>query len=165
MEFLQDGQESKIEAKVIQMILDFKTAFKKLPLHEQGTPKRINKLTIYSEMIGRGKGNRVPGHVRAAINWNLLREINRDTVHTRIVDGMKCLVCPLKENSMKMTSIAYPIDEIHLPEWFTKLPFNNESMIAAVVEKKIENLFGKLPSWKRIESATKKENTFDDFFS
>lgn len=112
-----------------------------------------------------GKGNRVPGHVRAAINWNLLREINRDKIHARIVDGMKCVVCPLKENNLNMTSIAYPIDEIHLPDWFTKLPFDNDHMIATVVDKKIENLFSKLKNWKTIESATKKANTFDDFFS
>jgi DNA polymerase elongation subunit (family B) len=165
MEFLQDGDDSKIESRIIQMINEFKTKFKLLPLHEQGTPKRVNNLTHYAELINKGKGNRVPGHVRAAINWNLLKEINNDTVHTRIVDGMKCVVCPMKDNSMKMTSIAYPIDEIHLPTWFTSLPFDNDSMIASVVDKKIENLFSRLPNWKAIESATRKVNTFADFFS
>jgi DNA polymerase elongation subunit (family B) len=161
IEFLKDGSEETI----IRMINDFKEKFKALQLHEQGTPKRINSLTNYEELINRGKGNRVPGHVRAAINWNLLREVNHDKVHTRIVDGMKCVVCPLKHNSLNMTSIAYPIDEIHLPEWFTQLPFDHDAMIAAVVDKKIENLFGKLQNWKTIESATKRTSTFEDFFS
>jgi DNA polymerase elongation subunit (family B) len=161
MSFLKEGSEQTI----ITMINDFKKKFKSLPPAEQGTPKRINKLTYYAELIQKGKGNRVPGHVRAAINWNLLREINRDKVHARIVDGMKCVVCPMKDNSMNMTSVAYPIDEIHLPDWFTKLPFDNDHMIASVVDKKIENLFGKLKNWKTIESSTKKANTFDDFFS
>jgi hypothetical protein len=64
-----------------------------------------------------------------------------------------------------MTSIAYPIDEIYLPNWFKSLPFDNESMMAAVVDKKIENLFGKLKNWKSISSSTRKVNTFDDFFA
>lgn len=161
MEFLKDGSE----ATIIKMINEFKEKFKNLPLYEQGTPKRINNLTSYEALINRGKGNRVPGHVRAAINWNLLREVNRDKVHTRIVDGMKCVVCPLKHNSFNMTSIAYPIDEIHLPKWFIDLPFDHDMMLASVVDKKIENLFGKLKNWNTVEAATKRVNTFEDFFS
>jgi DNA polymerase elongation subunit (family B) len=161
MEFLKNGSE----ATIITMINDFKKTFKELPPSEQGTPKRVNKLTLYAELIQQGKGNRTPGHVRAAINWNLLREINHDRIHSRIVDGMKCVVCPLKDNSMNMVSVAYPTDEIYLPDWFTKLPLDTEHMMATVVDKKIENLFSKLPFWKRIESATKITSTFYDFFT
>ena len=101
MSLLTDGTEQII----IKMINDFKKTFKELPLPEQGTPKRVNKITNYAELISKGKGNRVPGHVRAAINWNTLREINHDKVHTRIVDGMKCVVCPLKDNIMNINTI------------------------------------------------------------
>jgi len=149
---------------LVKKINDFRDQFKMLPLHEQGTPKRVNKLTFYDEQIKHGKGNRVPGHVRAAINWNNLRKLSGDNVHSSITDGMKILVCPLKPNQWDMTSIAYPIDEAHLPEWFTKLPFDTDSMIAAVVDKKISNLFGKLPQWKSIEERTRKINSFNDFF-
>ncbi len=159
-ELLETGSEENI----IKLINDFKKKFKDLPLHEQGTPKRINGLTNYTELINLGKGNRVPGHVRAAINWNNLRDINKDKIHTKILDGMKCVVCPLKHNPMNMTSIAYPIDEVHLPKWFVSLPFDNNTMMASVVDKKIENLFCKLKNWKKIEAATKKTNMFDDFF-
>lgn len=161
LEYLTNGNEGTI----VKMINEFKEKFKALPLHQQGTPKRVNGLTNYVDLINRGKGNRVPGHARAGINWNLLREVNNDRIHTRIIDGMKCIVCPLKKNNMDMTSIAYPIDELHLPTWFTELPFDHDVMIAAVVDKKIENLFGKLPNWSSIETSTKKTNTFDDFFS
>jgi DNA polymerase elongation subunit (family B) len=161
MEFLKGATEQEI----INIINEFKKKFKDLLPAEQGTPKRVNKLTYYSELIQQGKGNRVPGHVRAAINWNLLREINHDRVHTRIVDGMKCVVCPLKDNNMNMVSVAYPVDEVYLPDWFTKLPMDSDHMIATVVDKKIENLFGKLKNWRNIENATKKTTCFDDFFS
>jgi len=156
--------EGGSEKTLIDEINTFKTEFKNLPLYEQGTPKRVNKLTYYGDLIKIGKGNRVPGHVRAALNWNTLRAINNDNVHTRILDGMKTIVCPLKPNSLKMTSVAYPIDESHLPDWFTRLPFDNDAMIEAVVEKKIENLLDVLESWPRILSGTKKVNSFNDFF-
>lgn len=163
-EILMDLLQGKTVDDLTAKINIFKDKFKALPLHEQGTPKRVNKLTFYADQIAQGKGNRVPGHVRAAINWNSLRKMNNDNVHTRIVDGQKCVVCPLKENQLNMTSVAYPTDESHLPDWFTKLPFDNDAMIAAVVDKKLENLLGKLPIWKAIEEGTRKINTFFDFF-
>lgn len=163
-EILMDLLQGKTVADLTTKINIFKDKFKMLPLHEQGTPKRVNKLTFYAEQIAQGKGNRVPGHVRAAINWNSLRKMNNDNVHTRIVDGMKCIVVQLKENQLNMTSVAYPTDEAHLPEWFTRLPFDGESQVASLVDKKIENLLGKLPMWKEIVEGTRKENTFSDFF-
>jgi oligoribonuclease NrnB/cAMP/cGMP phosphodiesterase (DHH superfamily) len=44
--------------------------------------------------------------------------------------------------SLPGTSIAYPVDEPHLPEWFLTLPFDSDSMSAGVVDKKVENLVG-----------------------
>jgi len=161
MDLLQGGTEEDLILK----INTFREHFKSLPLPEQGTPKRVNAITHYVDLIANGKGNRVPGHVRAAINWNQLRRMNNDNVHTRITDGAKCIVCPLRENQLNMTSVAYPVDEAHLPGWFTRLPFDHDSMIASVVDKKLENLFGKLPMWDRIKEATQQSTTFEDFFS
>ena len=157
--------EGGSEKTIIDEINAFKLEFKNLPLHEQGTPKRVNKITHYTSLIKNGKGNRVPGHVRAAINWNTLRSINNDHVHTRILDGMKCVCVPLKNNALKMTSVAYPIDEVHLPDWFLQLPMDHNSMIQSVVYKKLENLLGILQNWNNIEAATIKGTSFNDFFS
>jgi DNA polymerase elongation subunit (family B) len=55
MELLTNGTEKTI----VTMINDFKKTFSELPLPEQGTPKRVNKITNYTEMIAKGKGNRV----------------------------------------------------------------------------------------------------------
>jgi len=161
LDLLKDGSEEIL----IQKINNFRNKFKNLPLWEQGTPKRVNNLTMYTAQVKSGKGSRVPGHARAAINWNNLREMNNDNIHTRITDGMKCVVVQLKNNILGMTSVAYPIDEAHLPDWFTKLPIDSDSALASVVDKKIENLLGKLPSWERIKKATQQHTTFEDFFS
>lgn len=161
IDFLTHGDEQKM----IEMINKFRKEFKELPFYEQGTPKRVNKLTYYTDLVKQGKGNRVPGHVRAAINWNMLKDVNKDRIHNRITDGMKTIVCPLKENNLNMTSIGYPIDEVTLPDWFKKLPFDTDSMMASVVDKKIENIFGKIPNWDYIYNATHQSTTFEDFFS
>lgn len=104
----------------------------------------------------------LPGHVRAAINYNKLRTLNADYVSMPITDGAKIIVCKLKNNPLNMTSIAYPIDIDHLPDWFKELPFDDEDMENTIYDMKLRNLIGVL-KWD-IEK-TKKDSTFDDLFS
>ena len=81
----------------------------------------------------------------------------------KIVDGMKVIVCKLKQNPIGFTSIAYPTDELRLPSWFTELPFDDSAMEATLVDKKIENLLGVL-NWELKEN-TDVKSTFDNLFS
>jgi hypothetical protein len=119
-------------------------------------------LTKYAKEEERlGKAN-MPGHVRAAINWNNLRRMNSDKYSMQIVDGMKTIVCKLKSNPLGWTSIGYPTDEIHLPAWFKELPFDDAEMEATVVDQKLDNLLGVL-DWD-LASATNTENTFQTLF-
>ena len=104
----------------------------------------------------------MPGHVRAAINWNNLRRMNSDKYSMQIVDGMKTIVCKLKQNPLGWTSIGYPTDETHLPAWFKELPFDDSEMEATVVDQKLDNLLGVL-DWD-LAAATNTENTFQTLF-
>ena len=105
----------------------------------------------------------MPGHVRAAINWNNLRRMNSDNYSLQIVDGMKTVVCKLKNNPLGWTSIGYPTDELKLPQWFKDLPFDDAEMEATVIDQKIDNLLGVL-SWD-LASSTNTENTFQSLFA
>ena len=101
-------------------------------------------------------GVNMPGHVRASLMWNRLKEINKDQHAMRIIDGQKIIVCKLKETvDNHITSIAYPVDEAHLPDWFINLPFASDEMMAGIVDKKVENLLGVL-KWDL--SRTQKEH-------
>jgi len=148
---------------VIEHIRKFKYEFRERPGWEKGSPKRVNNLTKYGAEEARlGKAN-MPGHVRAAMNWNNMRRMNGDNYSMQIVDGMKTIVCKLKSNALGWTSIGYPTDEQRLPAWFTELPFDNSLMEATVVDQKIDNLLGVL-EWD-LASATNTENTFTSLFS
>ena len=70
-------------------------------------------------------------------------------------------MCKLKNNPLGYTSIAYPVDEQRLPEWFKELAFDSESMEATIVDQKIDNLIGVL-EWD-IRS-TESTNTFNSLF-
>ena len=74
---------------------------------------------------------------------------------------MKTIVCKLRDNPMKMTSIAYPIDEPRIPQWFQDLPFDHDSMEVAIIDKKIDNLIGVL-KWDL--SAANTSEQFENLF-
>lgn len=154
-EILLDTLCDKGENAVIEKIRLFKEKFEDLKPWQQGTPRAVNKLSFYREaeelhMIKKAKqeatgGLNMPGHVRASLAWNTLKEINQDQHAMRIIDGQKIIVCKLKETpDNRLTSIAYPVDETHLPDWFLNLPFASDEMMSAIVDKKVENLLGVL---------------------
>jgi DNA polymerase elongation subunit (family B) len=149
--------------EIVARIREFKYIFMERPGWEKGSPKRVNNLTKYRKEEERlGKAN-MPGHVRAAMNWNNLRRMNSDNYSMQVVDGMKTIVCKLKPNPLGWTSIGYPTDEMHLPQWFKDLPFDDGEMETTVVDQKIDNLLGVL-GWD-LKSSTNTANTFTSLFS
>ena len=164
---------------IVDMVKDFKKEFRNMPGWEKGTPKRVNNLTKFKNDVAKYKKAqnadfklrssedklqkpRLPGHVSAALNWNTLREMHGDRYSVEITDGMKTIVCKLRDNPMKMTSIAYPIDEPRIPQWFQELPFDHDLMETTIIDKKIDNLIGVL-KWD-LRNASNSE-TFEDLFS
>ena len=162
-DLLTDVLTDATREHVYDKVRDFKIAFQDRPAWEKGTPKRVNNLTKYGKEEERlGKAN-MPGHVRAALNWNTLRRMHGDNYSLAIVDGMKTIVCKLKDNALGYTSVGYPTDESHIPQWFKDLPFDDSLMEATIVDQKVENLLGVL-EWD-IPSHTDIKTTFDSLFT
>lgn len=149
--------------EIAKSIKDFKFKFEELPPWDKGTPKRVNNLTKFTEMERRQGRANMPGHVRAAINWNNLRKLNGDNRSMEIVDGMKTIVCKMKDNPMGYTSVGFPTDQRHLPEWFKELPFDNSLMEATIVDQKVDNLLGVL-DWD-LATLTDTKSSFQSLFS
>jgi len=161
-EILTDVLNGAEEKDILDRISEFRTEFKARPGWEKGSPKRANNITDYqAQEEKKGKAN-MPGHVRASINWNTLRRMNGDKYSQQIVDGMKVIVCKVKENPLGFTSVAYPVDELRLPKWFQDLPFDHSEMEATIINNKLDNLIGVL-EWD-LESTTQ-DNTFGKLFS
>jgi DNA polymerase elongation subunit (family B) len=146
---------------VLERITQFRQEFSERPGWEKGSPKRANKVGHYRRLEEKqGKAN-MPGHVRASINWNTLKRMNGDKYSEEIVDGMKVIVCKLKQNPLGYTSVAYPTDELRLPEWFKELPFDDAAMAETIIDNKLDNLIGVLNY--PLED-TKRHNTFTSLF-
>jgi DNA polymerase elongation subunit (family B) len=150
------------EEEILNMITEFRTEFKARPGWEKGSPKRANNIAEYQKKEEKAGRANMPGHVRAAINWNTLRRMNGDKYSQQIVDGMKVIVCKVKENPLGFTSVAYPVDELRLPKWFQELPFDHSEMEATIINNKLDNLIGVL-EWD-LDSTTQ-DNTFGKLFS
>lgn len=165
MQILEMVLAGKDRTEVITVVKEFKKQLAQQDSWTKGSPKSVNNLTSYAEKEANsttGKAN-MPGHVRAALNWNYLRKVNGDNYSQKIVDGMKIVVCKLKSNPLNFTSIAYPTDELRLPQWFIELPFDDAAMEQTLVDEKIDNLLGVL-NWD-IRDSTNIKTTFDSLFS
>ena len=163
--FLSDVLEKVLtgatETDVLAHISEFRLRFKSRPGWEKGSPKRANKVTEYQAKEEKaGKAN-MPGHVRASINWNTLKRMFGDKYSMNITDGQKVIVCKLKQNPMGFTSVAYPVDELRLPQWFKDMPFDHEEMEQTIIDNKLDNLIGVL-KWD--VRSTEEKNTFNSLF-
>lgn len=147
---------------IIQHITDFRIAFKKWNGWEKGSPKRANNITKYGTLLDtKGKAT-MPGQVRASLNWNILKRMNSDKYTMSIIDGSKVVVCTLKDNPMGFKSVAYPVDEQRLPQWFKELPFDDAAMEYKLIDDKLDNLIGVL-DWDL--SGTRQDNFFNSLFT
>ena len=163
--FLSDVLEmvlmGKTEQDVLDHITEFRIRFKARPGWEKGSPKRANKITEYQGKEAKaGKAN-MPGHVRASINWNTLKRMYNDKYSMNITDGAKVIVCKLKPGPLGFTSVAYPVDELRLPQWFKDLPFDHTEMEQTIIDNKLDNLIGVL-NWD--VNSTEEKNTFNSLF-
>jgi DNA polymerase elongation subunit (family B) len=164
------------QQQMFDNIKEFRRAFKARPGWEKGSPMKAANLSGYGKkaeqaynrgtdfevLLTKNEKLRVdiPWHVRAAMGWNLLCELNDDRYSMRITDSARVIVCKLKSNTYNMSTIAYPIDEIHLPTWFRELPFDDEAMEETIVDNKLTNLVGVL-DWNLLET---KERLGEQFF-
>ena len=151
----------KPQQQVLDRITQFRKDFSERPGWEKGSPKRANKVGHYRRLEEKqGKAN-MPGHVRASINWNTLKRMNGDKYSQEIVDGMKVIVCKLKQNPLGYTSVAYPTDELRIPDWFKELPFDDAAMAETIIDNKLDNLIGVL---NYPLQDTKQDTTFHSLF-
>jgi DNA polymerase elongation subunit (family B) len=164
-DFLSDVLEKVLtgatEQDVLDFISEFRIRFKARPGWEKGSPKRANNITDYQDKEKKAGKTNMPGHVRASINWNTLKRMFGDKYSANITDGAKVIVCKLKANPLEYASVAYPVDELRLPQWFKDLPFNHAEMEATIIDKKLENLIGVL-NWNI--GSTEEKNTFNSLF-
>jgi DNA polymerase elongation subunit (family B) len=165
LEILEDVLGGIDREIITNKIRDFKHQLSERDSWELGRPMSVKKLSVYQQQVERANGGKVnmPQNVKSSLNWNYLRKMNGDKYSQQIMDGNKIIVCRLRKNALDMDSVAYPTDELRLPQWFKDLPFDTELMISGLVDEKIENMIGVL-DWD-LRGNTNINSTFSDLFS
>ena len=85
-------------------------------------PKRVNNLTNHTKTFEK-TGKCSIGHAMALSTgtaYENVKKMNSDAYSMEITDGMKSIVCKLKDNPLGMKSIGYPTDENRIPYYGLK---------------------------------------------
>jgi hypothetical protein len=147
LRILDGATYTEIETYVNSERRTFKTSTDMLSI---GVPKAVNKLEMYYDEYlryekPRVKKVRLPGHVRASINFNEhLKEVN-DLITPPIKSGNKVKVFYVKPNDHMFVSIAVPGELEKLPTWFSDdFDIDIKKTEEKLIDLKLESLFGPL---------------------
>ena len=106
-----------------------------------GLPKGVKKVEIYTKKLEEDHTIRVPGHVRAAIHYNIALMKYNDKESIKISSGMKIRVYYIEKPIGKFKSIAIPVDIETVPDWFeANYDVNRKMHIERLVDNPLGNI-------------------------
>lgn len=161
--FLKDTVSRILDGQTYNQVCEFVNDQRKKMFKQKITPSEIillgasksaNNLetfteAFYAELEGKPKLAKngkskltIPGHVRAAIQYNVLLEEFNDTVSKPIQNADKVKVFELCDNAFKFKTLAFPADMTQFPQWFldnfeVNLKISEEKLIT----NKLEGIF------------------------
>lgn len=140
VEALLKGQEWD---DVAQNIVDYKDEVETTTnIMSIGLPKGIRGLEEYTTAYKLDKTTRLPGHVAAAIHYNLALQEFGDQESIPITSGMKIKVFYLKQVKGRFKSIAVPTDIEVVPQWFLdNYEINRNAHVERLVDNPLKNIF------------------------
>lgn len=108
-----------------------------------GLPKGVNNVENYTTSYLRDNTCRLPGHVAAAIFYNIQLVEYKDLESPAITSGSKLKVYYLKTKFGKFKSIALPTDIDIIPDWFIEnfQPIiDRDAQLYRLVDKPLEHI-------------------------
>jgi DNA polymerase elongation subunit (family B) len=124
-------------------VVEYKdTLFNTTDIMSIGLPKGINKVEKYTEDYAHNSKCRLPGHVQAAIHYNICLVVFGDRISLPIVSGMKIKVFRLRgKHQGRFTSIAIPTDAEFIPDWFLReFIIDTVAHVVRLVDKPLSNI-------------------------
>lgn len=121
----------------------------KVSLFSVGVAKQVNELDKFlaeyrapgSQRSKSGKKLTIPGHARAALNYNMMLE-HFDKGAKPIVSGDKILVYYLRPNEYNYESMAVPSDMTRFPDWFVEnFKVDKSKTEERMFDSKLEGIF------------------------
>ena len=155
MDYILDGESYETIEKFINRQRGILVRGVKNPI-SLGVAKQINNLDAkyaeWTRIEKAGKGRvALPGHVRAAINYNEMAQLYQGGAATLLKAGDKGVIFYLAPNDHGLLTIAFPADMTAFPQWFVdnfKLNkrLTEEKMIDAKLKRIFETLEWDIPT-------------------
>lgn len=151
--FLKKTVDMILDGEDYEKVVEYVNGQRKAILRDEknvfllGVAKQVNNVEAkyaeylqYSKLSEKPKGWTIPGHVRAAINYNEMLKIF-DQGSKMIKSGDKALIYYLKTNEYGLKSMALPAELMKFPQWFTD---NFKVDIKLTEEKMFDSKLGKV---------------------
>lgn len=137
--FIEELLKGKDWNEISLQIVEYKKQLRNTTnILDIGLPKGISDADGYTKRFEMDSNTRLPGHVAAAIHYNMMLDKHNDKNSLRIRSGMKIKVFYLTGNHGKFKSIALPTDTEIIPEWFVK-EFQPQIDFDAHIERLVDN--------------------------
>jgi len=150
---------------IAETIVDYKDQLRAAEdVLELGLPKGCNNVEKYTTDYERDEKARLPGHVAAAIFYNICLEQYHDKVSPPITSGMKIKVFYLTDTYVngKFKAIAIPTDIDTIPKWFVdNFKIDYDAQIERLVDNPLENILHAIGK----NSPTRQDMLVDSLFS
>jgi DNA polymerase elongation subunit (family B) len=114
-----------------------------------GVSKAVNNLDkFYEEWKAKEKSGlgraKLPGHVRASVNYNEMALEYEGAGASLINSGDKVLIYYLVKNDRNLESIAIPAEMTKFPPWFSKFKIDVKKTEQKMIDSKLEGIFSAL---------------------
>lgn len=125
-----------------QDIVDYKESLLSSNLLDIGIPSGINNLEKYTSAFSDDPKTFIPGHVSAAVLYNICRKDNNDNQSVEITSGMKIKRFILKRPYGRFKAIALPTDttEQEIPEWFSEFEIDINMHMEKLIDAPLNNV-------------------------
>lgn len=139
--FIEQYLKGKDWFDVAQDIVAYKDQLRESKnIMDIGLPKGCNNIEAYTRSWNIDKTAFLPGHVAAAIHYNLCIAEYNDRVSVPITSGTKIKVFYLKTKQGRFKSIAIPTDAEVVPDWFDAFEIDKDAHIERLVDNPISNI-------------------------
>lgn len=141
--FVEDYLKGEPWDSVAARVVEYKQELMETPhIMELGLPKGISSIESYEKLLKADPQTFLPGHVAAAVFYNMCREKYGDNESPRIKNGMKIKTFILRSRCGRFKSIALPTDMEVPPPWFfnDELAIDRDQLIVRLVDNPLANI-------------------------
>ena len=140
--FIERYLKGETWEEVSVSIVDYKEHLRQATdVMEIGLPKGIKNVEEYTRKYEADGTTRLPGHVAAAIHYNMNLKHFEDKISLPIMSGMKIKVFYLKSKYGRFKSIAIPTDAEFVPDWFIEnFEIDRDAHIERLIDNPLQNI-------------------------